>query len=240
MTAANRTNPPQLVLWDVDGTLVKGGMESLFIRWLRMNHYTSYCGILRNAAAITLEHRRYNWHRIKLAYLRGRAVEIVRSRAQQCWETEIVPALFARPIEAVRMLNKQRGVRQVLLTGGPRPLVELLAGFLEVEDIIAAEPVIVDGKYTGGYTAPHPIRERKVAAAERWMKHHEYDWSRTVAVADHYDDRFLFERVALPVVMNPGRRMARLANERGWPIFGPKDDPASVIAVIMGEQRRQR
>jgi len=232
LTGDLNREPACLAFWDVDGTLVRSSMESHFVHWLRENGHAGVAGILRNAAAITIEQRRCSWHLMKLAYLRGCSVEEVRSWTRDCWEEEIIPSLHARPAEAVMMLRK-RGLRQVLLTGGPRLLVEHMAAYLGLEDIIAAEPAVVDGAYTGGLIEPHPIKLRKVAAAERWLKQHGFSWEQTAAVADHYDDRFLLERVALPIAMNPGRRLMRLAIERGWHVFQPQDNPKEFIKTIV-------
>ena len=223
--------PPLAVFWDVDGTLVCGSMESHFVRWLRQNGRTGIASILLSAAAIALAKKQCHWHLMKLSFLRGYRVTDVREWIDKCWQTEIEPALCHGPVKVVKRLRSD-GIRQVLLTGGPRPLAERMATHLGLDDIIAAEPEVIEGSYSGSLIAPHPIRWRKLAAAERWLVKNDLDWNRTAAVADHYDDRFLLDKVGKAIVANPGRRMTRYSRDRGWPVLQSDDDFSSLPELL--------
>ncbi len=231
----NKVARPPLVVWDVDGTIIEGSMESHFVRWLRENGHVSLAGIVRNAISIACQRQRCQWHLVKLAFLRSCAVDDVKTWIDQCWETEIVPSLYSGPVEATRRL-RDAGIRQVLLTGGPRPLAERMATHLGLDDVIAAEPEVVESSYTGSLIAPHPIRQRKLVAAQRWLDRNGLDWSQTAAVADHYDDRFLLARVAIAVVANPNHRMSIYASKRGWPVLRASDDFSSLPELLAREQ----
>jgi HAD superfamily phosphoserine phosphatase-like hydrolase len=222
----------QLVaLWDVDGTLLESSLERRFLRWLRANGHVSLPMTILAAAGRALTGR-WQWHQHKLAYLRGRSVNQVTSLAGRCWREELVGHLRPAAVDVVRQLQKS-GVEQILLSGSPRPLAECVASHLELANVIAAEPEIIDRHYTGGLAAPHPRGRRKVTAAAAWLERHARNWEGTIALADHYDDRFLLERVTTAIAVFPDRRLEQLAKRRGWMIVQSDDDFATLPEFLI-------
>lgn len=211
-----------VVLWDIDGTLVLSSLERHFFAYLREHHHrTSISRTVLHVLRLGLSSWPPMWYKMKLAYLRGLPAAEVDDLFERCWSERIERCLFAGTIEAVRLLRERR-VRQVLLTGGPRTLAARLARYLQIDDLVAADPVLVDGRYTGAVTQPHPRGRRKVRYAETWLRENVFGWRPTVAVGNHFDDRFLLERASTAIVVNPDRRLASLAQSRGWEQFDPR------------------
>lgn len=211
-----------VVLWDIDGTLVRASIERHFFAFLREHH--PKVSFVRTA--LHLVHNAITswpplWYQMKVAYLRGLSQQEVEQWFERCWPERIVPQLFPGSIEAVRLLQ-QRRVRQVLLTGGPRPLADRLADFLQLNDVIAADPVTTDSIYTGAVSGPHPRGRRKVAFADRWLREHGFDWHDVTALGNHCDDRFLLKRASTSIAVNPDLRLSRLARIHGWTIVDPQ------------------
>ncbi|MBD3402287.1 HAD-IB family phosphatase [candidate division GN15 bacterium] len=216
------------ILWDIDGTILPSSLERHFFAYLRKHH--SSVSLLTTAGAMfrnSLVQWPPSWYRMKLAYLRGLTVDDVEYRVDRCWEEVIQPTIFPSAVAAIHRLRK-KGSRQVLLTGAPRMLAERVAAYLDLADLIAAEPEIDNGAFTGGVAAPHPRGQRKVEYAEQWLRLHGLSWDNTMALGNHYDDRFLLERVTHPVAVNPDRRLTNLARENGWPVVDPSRPDAFV------------
>lgn len=166
-------------------------------------------------------------HTLKLAYLRGFSVDDVQSWIQSVWENEIVHCIYKGWYDAIPRLQADGNVI-VLLSGTPRPLAQPLMDLFHIEHAVCAEPEIIDHQYTGRLLKPHPIGPRKVTYASEWLQAHGYDWDHTVAMGDHWGDRFLLSR-AHPVVIQPGRRMSRYAGQRHWPIVDDANDGRQII-----------
>jgi fatty acyl-CoA reductase len=221
------------VFLDVDGTLVPASLERWFLEYLWRTGSLRVGDLARRVGAAWIRRWPPRWYTWKLAYLRGCRVEAVEAWAEACWESRVRPRLADGMVAAVRWLRTV-GMEVVLLSGAPRPLVRPLMTYLGIGDGLWAEPEVVDGVYTGGLIRPHPRGRRKVIQAEVWLRTRGRTWADTVAFADHWSDRFLLRRVAVPVVVRPDWRLALYARWRGWPVLWDVRDPARVLAVLQG------
>jgi len=104
---------------------------------------------------------------------------------------------------------------------------------LGLKDVIAALPEVREGVYTGRLIAPHPLGIRKANLAEAWLQDHGYRWSQTVAIANHWDDRFLLERARASAVVHPCNRLRRLAIGQGWAVVDDARSP--LISIVIRE-----
>jgi phosphoserine phosphatase len=125
-----------------------------------------------------------------------------------------------------------------MLSGTPRQLAEPLMKMLELEYLIAAEPEIRNNKYTGRLVAPHPRGRRKADLAGTWLKDHGYRWNQTIAIADHWDDRFLLEQARTSIVVHPDDRLRKHATRDGWTIIEDitKSSLLTIIRDLAGGQ----
>ncbi len=164
---------------------------------------------------------------LKLAYLRGFSVDDVQSWIQSVWESEIVGRLYKGWYDAIPRLQAQGDVI-VLLSGTLQPLAQPLAELFHIQYTICAEPEIINQRYSGRLLKPHPKGPFKVSHASEWLQAHGGDWNDTVAVADNWPDRFLLSR-AHPVVVQPGRRLARYAQQHHWPIVDDANDGRQIM-----------
>lgn len=107
---------------------------------------------------------------------------------------------------------KEKGARLVLLSGSPDLLVKPIARALGVGEGYGSE-YAVDGE---GY-----LTGLKYLLDGQWkadfLKAQETLY--TIAYSDHIFDLPLLESVTWPVVVNPGRRLRKLARRRGWQIL---------------------
>lgn len=207
----------------------------MFIRYLFDNRLLSPWKTIANAWALMSWPPRAEM--LKLAYLRGCSVNDVDSWFRIVWENEIVARIYKGWYEAIPRLQADGNVI-VLLSGTPRPLAQPLMDLFHIEHAVCAEPEIIDGYYTGRLLRPHPIGPRKVTYASDWLQAHGGDWDHTVAMGDHWGDRFLLSR-ANPVVVHPGRRLARYARRRGWPIVDDAADGRQIIESFEGIAERK-
>lgn len=213
--------PEPVVFWDIDGTIVTPSMESLFIRYLRRNSLMSYWHTARSYLRL-LPSSQAQQHRLKLAYLCGIPETTVVEWMKDCFQSDIVPRLSRPCLDAIRALS-EGGISQVLLSGTPSELARCLAGRTEIEHVIAAQPEVAEGRYTGRLIEPHPFAGRKVRFAESWLQAHQRSWSETVVIADHWQDRFVLGRAALAIVVNPAYTTRKLAHSEGWIVLSSRD-----------------
>jgi phosphoserine phosphatase len=210
--------PERVAFWDVDGTLLPGSMERRFTAMLRRERLVPTARMLSRCLGLALQIPSPLWYSVKLCYLRGELQTDVANWAERCLEQAVKPSLRASAL-AVLERHRRLGVTCVLLTGAPLPLAQALARSLDIAEVIAAEPEIVDDMYTGALVRPHPYGIYKAWYAEEWLKRHALGWAETVAIADDYADRYLLTKAGTAIIAPGDARLRRLARDQGWTVL---------------------
>ncbi|MGQ9688344.1 MAG: HAD family hydrolase [Desulfobaccales bacterium] len=200
-------------VFDVDRTLVRGGTERLFFRYLLARRKLSLVRVLRFLLSLAANPR----HRFtNKSYLAGMAVPEAERWASACYRELILPRL--RPRAVARLQAHHAGGRRiVLITGSLDFLVHPLKENLRVDTLIATVLESRQGIFTGNIKGLHPRGENKRLLLKELARREGLDLARSYGYGDHEEDIPFLSCVGYPVVANPTRKMARLARQRGWP-----------------------
>ena len=131
----------------------------------------------------------------------------------------IVPRI---PDSARRLLDNHRDGLLVIATATNRFITEPIAKELGVEHLIATEPEMRDGRFTGRVAGTPSFREGKALRAREWLAARGQalgDFSESWFYSDSINDRPLLELVTHPVAVDPDPQLEHLARERDWPII---------------------
>lgn len=95
-----------------------------------------------------------------------------------------------------------------------------------IPNLLATEPEIVDGRYTGKVSGTPCFREGKVENLHRWLARHKLDLTHSWFYSDSHNDLPLLYEVTHPVAVNPDEQLRRVAEQHDWPILNlhPADD----------------
>ncbi len=201
-------------IFDVDGTLVQGGTERLFFRYLLYTRRLSLpraLGFLARLAATPRERYRHK------TYLAGLAVDEMEHLGRLCFQEVILPRL--RPAAVARLkAHQSEGRHIILLTGSLAFLMLPLKKHLDADWLIATELAHVNGRFTGGITGLHPRGENKRLLLEDLARGQGLDLARSSAYGNHEEDFPVLSCVGHPVAVSPTRGLKRLARERNWPV----------------------
>lgn len=100
-----------------------------------------------------------------------------------------------------------------------RPIAQLL-GF---EELIAPEPEIVDGQYTGGITGIPSFQQGKVTRLNMWLEEKQIDLTGAFFYSDSHNDLPLLQIVDNPIAVDSDEILTDTANRNGWPIISLRD-----------------
>ena len=128
----------------------------------------------------------------------------------------IVPRI---PDSARALLARHRDDLVVIATATNRFLTEPIAAELGVAHLIATEPELRDGRFTGKVSGTPSFREGKAVRVQEWLAARGQslsDFAESWFYSDSINDRPLLERVTHPVAVDPDPHLLRLAAERGW------------------------
>jgi HAD superfamily hydrolase (TIGR01490 family) len=114
---------------------------------------------------------------------------------------------------------KASGSRVVLATAGLDFIVQPLASYLGISDVISSSLEFVDGSSTGRFEGNPIFGNGKKEEAEK----NAALWGQPLSSCSFYSDSFhdmpLLMNVGMPVAVNPDRRLYRAALAKSWKIL---------------------
>ena len=211
-----------LTLFDLDHTLLAGDSDVLWCDFLIAQ------GVLDRAAFAQRNQEieaRYKAGTVDVLEFANFYVSTLGGRTPAQWEplrqdflrTEIVPRIPRAAVDLVQR-HQDGGDLVVLTTATNRFITELTAIYFQIEHLIATEPEIVDGVFSGRTTGVLNMRGGKVVRLHDWLKArgHALDQFHSTGYSDSINDQPLLEAVDVPVTVNADARLAAVAAERGW------------------------
>ncbi len=88
-----------------------------------------------------------------------------------------------------------------------------------VEHLLATEPEVRNGRFTGRVHGTPCFREGKVARLKEWLAAHGETLRDSWCYSDSHNDLPLLTLANRPVAVNPDEILRRHAQARGWPII---------------------
>jgi HAD superfamily hydrolase (TIGR01490 family) len=211
----------ELVIFDLDNTLVRGQSQELLINylyrkgivgtWYCVRIYLWFflykCGIVDNSRKVLS---------YAVRFLKGKNVFEVKNIIDDFLQNELRQHFFH---EAVEIINQHRnsGREIVVVSGALEPLVSAIAQFFNIQYWIASQLDMQDNIYTGYAHSCITGKEKLESVKDFVKKHNEFSLNTTWAYADHHSDIPLLSTVAHPFAVNPNRKLQKYAAANKWP-----------------------
>jgi HAD superfamily hydrolase (TIGR01490 family) len=134
---------------------------------------------------------------------------------------EVVAPRIPPGARALVESHRGKGDRLVLTTATNRVITELTAQHLGIDDLIATEVELANGRYTGRTRGVLNMRDGKVQRLHSWLD--AQGMPRTLLdsatlYSDSSNDLPLLGTVGHPIVVDPDARLRAHALAEGWPI----------------------
>lgn len=227
---AHRPAPParQAAFFDLDKTIIATSSAFAFGKEFMHKGLISHTDALQISLAKAsymmsgLSSEQMDATRDQLAALvAGWEVDEVVRIAERALHTVVTPTIYSEARELIRY-HQSAGHDVIIISASATQLVSLIAKELGIDDIVATELEIVDGKFTGEFLT-YLKGPAKAAAMKEIVTRRGYDLSASYAYSDSATDIPMLELVGHPVAVNPDRQMKKAALERGWDIRTFKD-----------------
>ena len=132
---------------------------------------------------------------------------------------EKVEAIMLPAARALLQQHRDQGHTLLIITATNRFVTEPIAAMLGVEHLLATEPEVKQGRYTGNVSGTPCFREGKVENLKLWLKATGMNLTSSWFYSDSLNDLPLLEMVTHPVAVDPDDTLADHARMRGWPII---------------------
>ena len=133
--------------------------------------------------------------------------------------SEIIQPLI-RP-EALALVEQPRQKKDQLLiiTATNRFITAPIARAFGIDELLATDPEIIDGQYTGRISGTPCYQDGKVIRLHDWLKQHDQNLAGSWFYSDSHNDLALLKEVDHPVAVNPDDVLRQHAQQQGWPIL---------------------
>lgn len=212
-----------LAIFDLDNTLIGGDSDHLWGEFLIDQ------GLVNEA-----EYRQQNdnfyeaYKRAELdidAYLKF-ALSPLPERSPDAWRNiheqfvrEAINPIMLPKAHALLQKHREQGDYLLIITATNGFITRPIADALQVDDILATDPELADGQYTGNYLGTPCFAEGKVENLHQWLEGQDFDLAESYFYSDSINDLPLLEEVGYPIAVNPDDALTRIAESRQWPIL---------------------
>lgn len=211
-----------LALFDLDNTLLAGDSDYLWGVFLadkglvdaELYRTTNERFYQQYAEGLLDIHEFLNFALSPLARIEP---ELLQTLQGEFVKTRILDIMTSTGQEKVNE-HKARGDTTVIITATNRFVTEAIAAAFGVDDLIATEPEMINGRYTGRVAGTPSFQRGKITRLQTWMESNNQNLDDSWFYSDSHNDIPLLEQVSHPVAVDPDPHLEQTARERGWPI----------------------
>ncbi|MCW8848235.1 MAG: HAD-IB family hydrolase [Sedimenticola sp.] len=216
-----------LAIFDLDNTLLNGDSDHLWGVFLAEKGIVDGAWYERENDRFYQEYKEgrldiHEFLRFSLKPLSQHSVEQLQAWHHDFMQQKIEPIL----LPAARLLverHRKAGDTLMIITATNAFVTAPIAAAFGIEHLIATDPEMIDGRYTGEVAGTPSFREGKVTRLNLWLKAHQQDLTGSSFYSDSQNDLPLLEQVECPVAVDPDETLAQIARERSWPIISLRE-----------------
>ncbi len=216
-----------LAIFDLDNTLLAGDSDYLWGRFLVDQQLVDGDYYERENQRFYDEYRhgRLDIHEFLAFSLKPLTEHPLEKLAElhRQYMTSVIQPLITDASRRLVAEHRDQGDDLLIITATNRFITEPIARKLGVDDLLATDPEMIDGRYTGRVSGIPCFREGKVERLEQWLKKTGRNLADSWFYSDSHNDLPLLERVTRPVAVDPDETLADHAGAKGWPIISLRD-----------------
>lgn len=213
-----------LAIFDLDNTLLGGDSDLSWGEFLCQHNYVDAQEYDR---LNNLFYQQYEagemdiaaFLRFALAPLAANDVATLNRWHQQFMQERVLPMMLPKAA-ALLEKHRQQGDFLLIITATNRFVTQPIADLLAVDFMLATEPALHDGRYTGEVAGVPCYQAGKVTRLQDWLAQHpEHSLSGASFYSDSHNDLPLLKLVDYPNAVNPDPKLQAVAEQQSWPIL---------------------
>ncbi len=212
-----------LAIFDLDNTLLGGDSDYLWGRFLVAQGLVDGAHYERENQRYYDEYKAgtldiYEFLAFSLRPLAEHPLAQLNVWRERFMAEKIAPLMLPA---ATALLDEHRraGHTLLIITATNRFVTEPIAHALGVEHLLATDPELSEGRYTGQVAGTPCFREGKVVRLQAWLAASGHNLAGSWFYSDSHNDLPLLELVPNPVAVDPDDTLRSHAAMKGWPII---------------------
>lgn len=142
---------------------------------------------------------------------------------RQFMDSHIRPIMLDKA-QALIDEHRAKGDRLLVITATNRFVTEPIVHAFGIDELLAIELEIKDGKYTGKSVGTPSFKEGKVTRLKAWLANNDEDLEGAYFYSDSHNDIPLLELVDNPVVVDGDAQLLEHASTKGWTSISLRDE----------------
>lgn len=216
-----------LAIFDLDNTLIGGDSDHLWGEFLVRHGHVDADHYRSENDRFYREYQRgtldiYEWLDFQFQPLAAHPLQTLQGWHQQFMREEIEPVWLPKAVELVES-HRSRGDTLLIITATNRFITAPIAEKLNIPHLIATEPEMVDGAYSGKVDGTPSYQEGKITRLKSWLGAHQISMAGSTFYSDSHNDLPLLQYVDHPVAVDPDDTLRATATEHGWSILTLRD-----------------
>ncbi len=212
-----------LAIFDLDNTLLAGDSDYLWGQFLVENGYV-------NARTHQKENDRYYddyrqgvldisaFLEFQFRPLAENDMHTILGWRERYVEEKIRSIVLPKAIQLIED-HRNMGRKLLIITATNSFITTPIARLFNIDDLIASEPEIVDGQYTGKLSGTPAFAEGKVTRYQEWLQKNNIEFETTWFYSDSHNDMPLLNMVTRSVAVDPDNTLRIEAEKRGWSVM---------------------
>jgi HAD superfamily hydrolase (TIGR01490 family) len=213
----------KLAIFDLDNTLIAGDSDCLWGEFLTEQGYV-------DSAAYQAGHEKFYEEYVAgtmniYAFLEFQLEVLEKNdRAQlEEWrkkyiETKIKPIMLPKAITLIDE-HRQKGHELLIITATNSFITGPIAKEFKIDNLIACEPELIDGKYTGKVSGTPSYAEGKVTRLNEWLKNQKQTFDETWFYSDSHNDIPLLKEVDHAIAVDGDETLITEAEKQNWDVI---------------------
>jgi HAD superfamily hydrolase (TIGR01490 family) len=217
-----------LAIFDLDNTLLEGDSDYLWGTFLVENNLVDGDYYARENERFYSEYDEgtldiFEFLQFSLQPLSENDPEFLKELRERFIQEKIEPIILPAGRDLITR-HEQSGDTMMIITATNSFVTSPIAKSLGIKHLIATEPEMIDGRYTGKVAGEPSYREGKVNRLQTWLKQHGHNMEGSSFYSDSHNDIPLLEMVDKPVAVDPDQVLTKHAQANGWPIISLRDN----------------
>jgi HAD superfamily hydrolase (TIGR01490 family) len=210
-----------MVIFDVDHTITSKSTGRRFAECAQRSGYFPWYRLL----VVPIFYVRYRYGALAsdelmkyLLPLQGISRDALMELTTACFHARIKPDIYQEAVDEV-VRHRDAGRHVVLATSSLDIIIEPLAEYLGVEDVICTRVEFADGIATGHSANPPCFGQEKERQVLQFIREHGVDPAACTFYSDSSHDLPLLRAIGNPIGVNADRRLRRVAERDGWELL---------------------
>ncbi|NOY67429.1 MAG: HAD family hydrolase [Gammaproteobacteria bacterium] len=135
---------------------------------------------------------------------------------------KIQPIILDKAVDLVEH-HRQSGNILMIITATNHFVTQPIAEYFDVEYLLATNPEMIGGKYTGKVEGIPCFQDGKVIRLQKWLDTHDADLNDSWFYSDSHNDIPLLEKVSHAIAVDPDDSLREHATTQQWDIISLRE-----------------